>query len=49
MVDMLDKIWDGIKDNVLQKTTNPFFGTLIAIWLVHNWQFIYTIFNFEFA
>lgn len=34
-------------DNIKQKTTNPFLGTLIIVWSVDNWEFIYTIFNFE--
>ena len=34
-------------DNIKDKTTNPFFGTLIFVWLVRNWDLIYTIFNFD--
>ncbi|KUJ59202.1 hypothetical protein AR687_24405 [Flavobacteriaceae bacterium CRH] len=34
-------------DNIKDKTTNPFFGTLIFVWLVRNWDLVYTIFNFD--
>lgn len=34
-------------ENIRQKTTNPFFGTLILVWIVHNWKLVYTFFNFE--
>lgn len=34
-------------DNIKQKTTNPFFGTLICVWLVRNWALVYSLFTFE--
>lgn len=34
-------------DNIKDKTTNPFFGTLIFVWLIRNWELVYTIFNFD--
>lgn len=34
-------------DNIRDKTTNPFFGTLIFVWLIRNWDLIYTVFNFD--
>lgn len=34
-------------DNIKQKTTNPFIGTLIGVWLVRNWELVYTLFNFD--
>lgn len=37
----------SFKDNVKYKTSNPFFGTLILVWIIHNWEFIYSIFNFD--
>lgn len=39
--------FDSIKENVKHKMTNPFFGSLIIVWLIHNWRFTYTIFNFS--
>lgn len=34
-------------DNIKEKTTNPFFGTLIFVWLVRNWELVFTLFNFD--
>lgn len=34
-------------DNIKQKTTNPFFGTLILVWSYRNWELIYTLLNFD--
>lgn len=39
--------FNSILDNIKQKTTNPFFGTLIFVWLVRNWELVYTVFNFD--
>ncbi len=44
---MIKDIFLSFKENIKQKTTNPFFGTLILVWIIHNWEFIYTFFNFE--
>lgn len=33
--------------NIKNKLTNPFFGTLIFVWLTRNWILVYTIFNFD--
>ncbi|PXY01420.1 hypothetical protein DF185_08010 [Marinifilum breve] len=33
--------------NLQTKSTNPFFGTLILVWLVRNWELVYTFFNFD--
>lgn len=38
---------NSLLDNFKERITNPFFGTLIFVWLVRNWTLIYTIFNFE--
>jgi len=37
----------SFKDNIKQKTTNPFFGTLIIVWSIHNWELLYSLFNFK--
>jgi len=34
-------------DNVKQKFTNTFFGTLIFVWFVRNFLFVYTLFSFD--
>jgi hypothetical protein len=44
---MIKDIILSFKENIKQKTTNPFFGTLILVWVIHNWELIYTFFNFE--
>ena len=44
---MLKDIFFSFKENIKQKTTNPFFGTLIIVWFIHNWKLIFTFFNFE--
>ncbi|MCB4800276.1 hypothetical protein [Neotamlana laminarinivorans] len=44
---MIKDIILSFKDNLKQKSTNPFFGTLIIVWIIHNWEFIYNVFNFE--
>lgn len=44
---MIQELLVSFKDNIKQKTTNPFFGTLIIVWIIHNWVFVYTLFNFD--
>ena len=44
---MIKDIILSFKENIKQKTTNPFFGTLVLVWIIHNWELIYTFFNFE--
>ena len=34
-------------DNLKQKSTNPFFGTLILVYVIRNWELIYTLFIFD--
>ena len=42
-MDYLNSFFQNIKD----KLTNPFFGTLTFILIVHHWQFWYTLFTFD--
>lgn len=44
---MIKDLLISFKDTMKTKTTNPFFGTLIIVWFIHNWQLIYTLFNFN--
>ena len=44
---MIKDIFFSLKDTVKTKTTNPFFGTLIIVWVIHSWELIFTFFNFE--
>lgn len=34
-------------DNFKEKTKNPFLGTYLLVWMIRNWDLIYTIFNFD--
>ncbi|OXA83479.1 hypothetical protein B0A56_01445 [Flavobacterium columnare NBRC 100251 = ATCC 23463] len=34
-------------DNLKEKTRNPFLGTYLLVWLIRNWELIYTLFNFD--
>ncbi|WP_231464748.1 hypothetical protein [Pedobacter sp. Leaf132] len=42
-MDFLNSFFQNIKD----KLTSPFFGTLTFILIIHHWEFWYTIFNFD--
>ena len=42
-----DEIIPSLKENIKMKTTNPFFGTLILVWLYEHWEMFYQLFNFE--
>ncbi|OFX68688.1 MAG: hypothetical protein A2X12_05700 [Bacteroidetes bacterium GWE2_29_8] len=44
---MIKELIVSFFDNVKQKTTNPFWGTFILVWCIHNWYFLYRIFNFN--
>lgn len=33
--------------NIKDKISNPFFGTLLFVWLIRNWDLVYSIFNFD--
>jgi hypothetical protein len=34
-------------DNFKEKTRNPFLGTYLLVWLIRNWDLVYTLFNFD--
>lgn len=47
---MLDTIKDSLKDlfdNANSRLANPFLGTLIFVWIVRNFEFVFTLFNFD--
>ncbi|HTC01134.1 MAG TPA: hypothetical protein VK705_10670 [Ferruginibacter sp.] len=44
---MIQNIANSLKANISQKTTNPFLSTFIIVWLIKNWKFIYSLFNFD--
>lgn len=37
----------SFKDNIKKKTSNPFLGTYAIVWIVRNWELIYSLFNFD--
>jgi hypothetical protein len=42
-----NEVVNSVIDNFRTKTTNPFFGTLIVVWMFHNWRLVYKVFNFD--
>ncbi|MFK7059897.1 hypothetical protein V3Q90_07165 [Flavobacterium oreochromis] len=43
---ILDSVSSFI-ENLKTKVSNPFFGTLTAVWLVRNWKLVYGLFIFD--
>jgi len=43
---MLDNI-TSLFDNYKGKIRNPFIGTIISVWLIHNWRIPFALFNFD--
>lgn len=44
---MIKNTLTSITDNINQKIKNPFLGTFIIAWIIRNWEFLYSIFNFS--
>ncbi len=44
---MIKELLISFKENLESKSANPFFGTLILIWLIKNWHLLYGIYNFD--
>lgn len=44
---MIKDLLISFKDNFKTKTSNPFFGTIILVWLTKNWNLLYSILNFD--
>ena len=44
---MLRDTLNSVLDNVKERTTNPFLGTLLAVWVIKNWHLVYAIFTFD--
>jgi hypothetical protein len=44
---MIKDLLVSFKDNINTKTSNPFFGTFVLVWITKNWNLIYSIFNFD--
>ncbi|MFD1602924.1 hypothetical protein ACFSJW_07535 [Flavobacterium artemisiae] len=43
---MIDKI-TSVFDNYQNKIKNPFIGTIIGVWIIHNWKILFALFNFD--
>jgi len=37
----------SVRDNIVKKVTNPFLSTFVGVWIVRNWEFVYSIFFFD--
>ena len=44
---MIKDLLVSFTDNFNEKTRNPFLGTYLLVWLIRNWELIYTLFNFD--
>jgi len=38
---------NSVIDTIKERATNPFFATLIGVWIFRNWLLVYTLFNFD--
>lgn len=43
---MIEKI-TSVFDNYKGKINNPFIGTIISVWLIHNWRIPYALVTFD--
>lgn len=43
---ILDRIKD-FSNNLIEKASNPFGGTLILSWMIHNWRLVYSMIYFD--
>lgn len=44
---MVKDTLNSIFDNIKERTTNPFLGTLVVVWVIHNWKLVYSLFYFD--
>ncbi|RZL12690.1 MAG: hypothetical protein EOO89_19140 [Pedobacter sp.] len=44
---MVKDTLNSVFDNLKERATNPFLGTLIVVWLVKNWKLVYSLFYFD--
>ncbi len=44
---MIKDFFVSFSDNFKEKVKNPFLGTYLLVWLIRNWDLVYTIFNFD--
>lgn len=46
---MVKDTLNSMLDNIKERTTNPFLGTLIIVWVIKNWTLVYSLFYFDSA
>ncbi|XOV68695.1 MAG: hypothetical protein ACFHU9_05835 [Fluviicola sp.] len=44
---MMKDLFVSFKDNFKEKSRNPFLGLYLIVWLVRNWDLVFTLFNFD--
>ncbi|GEL11590.1 hypothetical protein SAMN05192550_2698 [Flavobacterium glycines] len=44
---MIKELLVSFKENLETKSSNPFFGTLLLVWIIKNWNLFYSLFNFD--
>lgn len=44
---MITDIFGSLKDNVIRKVKNPFFGTFTIVFVLKNWQLFYSLLFFD--
>lgn len=44
---MVKDTFNSILDNIKERTTNPFLGTLVVVWLFKNWKLVYSLIYFD--
>ena len=44
---MIKNTINSLTDNINQKLKNPFLGTFIIVWIIRNWEFLYSLFYFN--
>lgn len=44
---MIRDTYSSLKDNLKERTTNPFLGTFTMVLLIHHWKILYALFNFD--
>lgn len=44
---MIKDTFLSFRDNFKERISNPFLGTYLAVWLLRNWDLIYSLFNFD--
>jgi len=44
---MIKDFFISFKENLYVKASNPFYGTLLVVFVFNNWTLIYSVFNFD--